>query len=508
MEPQSTARLDLRLVPAALVAWGVSAAGVGLGLGPALAALSAAVGAAWLVGCALVSGRHPALRAAAAGVLGAAVVGAGFGVAVGIRADAVQHHPLSQRFGTSAWVTVTATDTPRQAGPGRVMFRAGLNSVDNDAMTGAVSVLAPASEFGQLSAGQPARFRARVTRPRRRDLSAGVLIATGRPELGRPPAIQRIALRARTRFAEVARVALPADQAAILPGLVLGDTAAVPAAMSAEFRAAGLTHLTAVSGANVSIVCAAMLLSAYLVGPRPAVGLAALALVGFVIVVQPGASVLRAAVMGAIGLLAVLSGRRRQSVPALAATVIALMVAAPELAVDPGFAMSVSATAALILLAPGWSNRLVQRGWPKPLADAASVALAAQLVTAPLVAAISGRFSVVGVIANLAVVVVIPPITVLGTAAAAVVMLWTPAAGLLIRFTGPELWWLLHVADLAAGLPGAAVPVPSGWVGMLSVGGAGVAGVLLWRWRWFRLTVAGAAVCLAAWSVSVLVGGP
>ena len=59
------------------------------------------------------------------------------------------------------------------------------------------------------------------------------------------------------------------------------------------------------------------------------------------------------------------------------------------------------------------------RGWPKPLADAVCVAVAAQLVTAPLVAGISGTLSVVAVVANLAVAPVIAPITVIGTAAAA-----------------------------------------------------------------------------------------
>ena len=79
----------------------------------------------------------------------------------------------------------------------------------------------------------------------------------------------------------------------------------------------------------------------------------------FVIVVQPSASVLRAAVMGAITLLAVVSHRRRQAIPVLSTAVIALMIAAPELAVDVGFALSVSATAALVVIAPVWSRRLV-----------------------------------------------------------------------------------------------------------------------------------------------------
>ena len=241
----------------------------------------------------------------------------------------------------------------------------------------------------------------------------------------------------------------------MLPALVLGDTSTLSQQTTAEFRASGLTHLTAVSGANVTIVCGAVLLSAGLVGPRVAVVLAAFALLAFVVVVQPSASVLRAAIMGGITLLAVASHRRRQAIPALSATVLALMIASPELAVDVGFALSVSATAALVVIAPVWSRRLVDRGWPKPLADAVCVAVAAQLVTAPLVAGISGTFSVVSVAANLAVAAVIPPITVVGTAAAALCALWPAGADLLIRFTGPELWWLLRVARWAAAVPGA-----------------------------------------------------
>ena len=227
------------------------------------------------------------------------------------------------------------------------------------------------------------------------------------------------------------------------------------------------------SGANVTIVCGAVLLAAGVVGPRAAVGLAALALLAFVVVVQPSASVLRAAVMGAITLLAIVTHRRRQAIPALSATVVILMIGAPQLAVDVGFALSVSATAALVVIAPVWSRRLVDRGWPKPLADAASVAVAAQLVTAPLVAGMSGTVSLVSVAANLAVAVVIAPITVIGTAAAAVSAFWPAAAQFLVRFTGPELWWLLRVARWASAVPGAVVPVPSGAVGRVLRGGCG-----------------------------------
>ena len=183
------------------------------------------------------------------------------------------------------------------------------------------------------------------------------------------------------------------------------------------------------------------------------------------------------------------------------------MVVAPQLAVDVGLALSVVATAALVVIAPIWSRRLVAAGWPKPLADAVCVACAAQLVTAPLIAGISGRVSLVSAAANLAVAALIAPITVLGSAAGALCLFWPAGAQLLIRFTGPELWWLLRIAHWAASVPAASVPVPSGIPGVLVVGAAGLLAVLLWRWRWFRAGLAVAAGALLAWSLSGLLAG-
>lgn len=472
--------MDLRLVPAALTAWLVTAAGIMWNAGPLLALAGSAVALILLV--ALMFRRASAcsmVRRVGIGVTGAAVVGAGFGVAVALRCESVRYHPIVQRFGESDVVTVTATESPRSALNGRVVFHGNLIEAHGTEMSGSVVVFAPSAGYGRLMAGQPARFRARIARPSRSDLTVAALTAIGDPKFGEAGLLQSAANAVRTRFGALAREVLPAEAAAAVSGLVLGDTSTVPPRTTAEFSAAGLTHLTAVSGANVTIVCGAMLLSSVLVGPRVAVGLAAVALVLFVVVVQPTPSVLRAAVMGAIGLLAVLSPRRRQAIPVLAATVITLMVVAPQLAVDVGFALSVVATAGLVLFAPNWSRRLCARGWPKPIADAVSVAAAAQLVTAPLIAAVSGRFSVVSVFANLLVAPVIAPVTVLGTAAAALCAPAPGVAGLLIRFTGPEVWWLLRVAHVAAGMPAATLPVPSGVVGVFTVGGAGVLAVLL-----------------------------
>jgi competence protein ComEC len=481
--------LDLRLVPAALTSWAVTAAGIlwaGIGVVAALLVATVVTAAGWWASARREAGAGA--RMTAAGTVAVALAGLGFAVAIQLRVDQARHHPIADRFGTVAAVIVTPSESPRSLGGNRMMFRGSLRSVEADEMSGRVVVFTSVTGFTELTAGQPAAFDARITRPTRRDLTVAVLSSTGEASLGEAAPIQRAAQRVRTAFAATARSALPADQAAMLPALVLGDTSALTGQTTDEFKTAGLTHLTAVSGANVTIVCGAVLLTAGLVGPRFAVALAAVALVAFVIVVQPSASVLRAAVMGAITLLAVVSHRRRQAIPVLSASVIALMIGAPELAVDIGFALSVSATAALVVIAPAWSRCLVAHGWPKPLADAVSVAVAAQLVTAPLVAAISGRFSVVAVAANLAAAGVIAPITVIGTAAAVLSAVWPSGAEVLIRFTGPELWWLCNVAHWAAALPGASVPVPAGAIGAFTVAAVTVAVVALVRWRKARLS--------------------
>ncbi|CDO89677.1 membrane metal-binding protein ComEC [Mycobacterium triplex] len=508
------ARLDVRLVPAALTGWLVTACGIVWPVGRVLAscclALVAAAGPlAWCT--ARRAGRHPRRRAVAAGLVAIGVVGAGFGFAIALRADAVARHPITAAFGTIAPVTVTPSESALSLGSGRLMFRATLQRLRDDEISGRVTVFARASDF-DVRVGQPLRFSARINRPGRHDLTVAMLNAAGRPVPGRAGAVQRAAHVVRGRFAATAHEVLPAAQAALLTALVLGDTSALTAETVGEFRAAGLTHLTAVSGANVTIVCAAVLFSGRLIGPRAAVLLAGVALLAFVIVVQPTASVLRAAVMGAIALAGMLTARRRQAIPALSATVLLLLAVTPQLAVDAGFALSVLATGALIVVAPGWSRRLAAKGCPKPLADGLAVALAAQVVTAPLVAGISGRFSLVAVAANLAAAPVVAPVTVLGSAAAVLCVLWPPGAQLLMRFTGPEVWWVAKVAHVAAHAPAATVPVPDGPAGVLLVGCSTALllalAAVLWRRPWFRASTRAAGlvavVCALAWSASEL----
>ena len=470
-----------------------------------MAAVCAALGAAW----ALVSrsARHRRWRVVGAALAVSSVVGVGFGWAVALRTEAVVHHRITEMFGATATVTVTPSESPVANGTRRMRFRATLQRLDGAQSSGRVVVFASGSGFGDVMVGQSLTFAATIARPARRDLTVAALTALGEPRLGTAGLIARAAHRVRASFADAAGHVLPAEQARMLPALVLGDTSALTTETGREFRAAGLTHLMAVSGANVTIVCGAVLLSARLIGPRAAAVLAGWALAAFVVVVQPTPSVLRAAVMGAIALLGVLSARRRQAIPSLAASVLILLVAAPQLAVDVGFALSVVATAALVLIAPVWSARLEARGWPKALAAAVCVAWSANIVTAPLIAGISGQLSIVSTLANLAVAAVIAPVTVLGSAAALLCGWWPGAAQVLIRLTSPELWWVCHVARWSANLPAATVAVPAGLAGVIEVGAALLSVVLCWRWRWGRLVVTAGALCLLAWSAAQVLTG-
>ncbi|MCD5420701.1 DNA internalization-related competence protein ComEC/Rec2 [Rhodococcus pyridinivorans] len=503
--------LDARLVPCALAAWAVTLLGLYTGW-----RIVTAVAVAAVVGCAVTvrlvaTGRIP--RGGARILLAALTVVAGFGPAAGLRMWAADQHPIASAAERGAWAGVVLLptddprriraaafdDTPRVRIPARLEHvMVGGRSMDTG---GSVVVLAPADSWGDLLPGQSVTARVRAAPHTGPGTTVAVLHTENAPTVvGPPPVWQRWAGTVRDRLAQVSSAVLPADRAGLLPGLVVGDTTALTDEVREDFRVAGLTHLTAVSGANVSIVLGAVLLLVRAVGlgPRSGTILAATALVAFVVVVRPSASVVRAAAMGSIGLLAFVTGRERQALPALCTAVGVLLVLLPDLAVDVGFALSVSATAALIVAAPPVVTRLVDRGWPRPIAEVAAMSLVAFVATAPLVAAVSGTVSVVSVAANVLVAPVLAPLTVLGSLVAlgASVVPWV--GEVLARGTGPFLWWLITVADRAASLPSAELEVPDGPVGAVV---AAVLVAVAWsvaRHRRVRITALVIAVAVAA----------
>ncbi|MGI8664529.1 MAG: ComEC/Rec2 family competence protein, partial [Jatrophihabitans sp.] len=339
-------------------------------------------------------------------------------------------------------------------------------------VAGHVLVLAPADAWRGLLPGQRVRLDGRLSTPMSGNLlSATISTNTSPTLLGRPPPWQRAAGSVRVGL-QRASAGLPILARGLLPGVVDGDTSQLDPVLANRFQVAGLSHLVAVSGTNCAIVIGtvALVLRRLRASPRTIAVLGGLVLLGFVLIARPSPSVLRAAVMAAIALAALATGRQRSGVPVLAAACLVLLVWQPGLAVSLSFALSVAATAALLLIAPGWVHALRRRGVPVGVAEPFAVAAAAHLVTVPLVAGLSGRISLVAIPANVLAEPVVAAATVLGALAAVCSVLWMPAAVLFAQLAGWPCRWLVWVAEYFGSLPGASVPWPAGVPGGLLLG--------------------------------------
>ncbi len=388
-----------------------------------------------------------------------------------------------------------------------------ITGLDGDRVEARVRMLVLATDpaWRALLPGQRLTAEGRLAAPRGGDLTAAVLWSTRAPvPHGSPPGLQRAAGTLRAGLQEACEP-LPDERGGLLPGLVVGDTSQLPDSVREDFLDTGMTHLTAVSGSNVAIVVGAVLLLARWgrAGPWLAAGLCVVALVGFVILVRPSPSVVRAAAMGAIGLAALAVGRPRAALPALAAAVTVLVLVDPELAGDFGFALSVLATGGLLLLAPRWRDALRRRWVPVGVAEALAVPAAAQVACAPVVAGISGTVSLVAVPANLLVAPAIAPATVLGVVAAVLSPLWSTGAEFLAWLASWPAWWLVTVAHYGARAPAGALPWPAGVGGALLLAGLTLALLVAVRRRVVRRLVAVTAVAavLGALPVRLVAAG-
>lgn len=280
----------------------------------------------------------------------------------------------------------------------------------------------------------------------------------------------------------VAAVAgLPDPGAGLVPGLAVGDTSAVPSDLDAAMKASSLSHLTAVSGANCAIVVGLAFAAAALCGARRAtrVVVALAALTGFVVLVTPEPSVVRAAAMAAIAMLGVALGRTGAGVSLLSVAVAAVLVGDPWLAGSLGFALSVAATAALLILARPLANGM-QRWMPRPVALALAVPLAAQLACGPLLIAVNPTVPLYGVVANLLAEPAAPVATVAGLAACLALPVPALASGLAAIAWLPAAW-IAATAETLSSLPSGSLPWLAGWPGIvvLSLVGAAVCGLVL-----------------------------
>ena len=235
--------------------------------------------------------------------------------------------------------------------------------------------------------------------------------------------------------------ALPEPAAGLASGILVGLRERVDRDLAADFTATGLSHVLAISGWNIALVGG---LAASLLARRPArVRLVATlaVIVGYTLFAGASASVVRAAAMAGVALVARAGGRPGTAAAALGLAVAGIVVIAPASVLDPGFQLSAAATAGLL----AWSEPLAGRirrtaPWlPAWIVEGLGVSLAAQAATLPIVLLEFGRVAPLSPALNLAVVPLVPAAMAAGAIAA--------AGGLLAAFGAPGL------VAVVAGLP-------------------------------------------------------
>lgn len=330
---------------------------------------------------------------------------------------------------------------------------------------------------------------------------------------------------------------LGTESAALVLGTAYGDDSLMSSTAREEYKLSGLSHITAVSGANIAIVFLGAyrlvlairpyrFASAYLLlrswkqrlrgrvqgrgtahSHRPAyprraahaqqpaqlqqatppnahalppfvhrlstlaiphrvmVLCGVAAVLAYAMLLDSEGSVIRSLAMGLLGAYAMLRGSGRQSLAALQTTVLMCLLAAPHLAVDMGFALSVTATSALILLGPPLI-RLLMRIMPVFCAEMLAAPIAASLWCTPLILAMSGKVPLYSVPANLIAAPLAPLSMLAGLVALGFMLLGLPTlADLCLRAGGlaaQGIEWAAHTAAHAPGNPwepGSSVPV-------------------------------------------------
>lgn len=273
----------------------------------------------------------------------------------------------------------------------------------------------------------------------------------------------------------------PRASAGLVVGLVTGDVRLLPDDDVEAMRAAGLSHLTAVSGSNVALVLAAALGAAELLRlhARGRRVLLSATIAWFALLTRFEPSVLRAGTMAALVVVADARGVAREPLHLLAGALLLLLAVDPFLAGSLGLLLSATATLGVLVVAPALVERAPSRV-PRPLAALAGVTLGAQLAVAPLLVATFGVVPLVALPANLLAV----PLAALASAVAVAGAVLVPIA------PEPAAWVLAVAAVPASGVlvvaeRAARVPVELGARGLLGV--AALVGVLaVGRVAWDR----------------------
>lgn len=469
-----------------------------------LAALAAFVGAGWvlalLLPVGLVAWRVPGFR-----MLGTAALVAGLGVAclATLSVHRIQGTPLRALGDDHAAAVVTGrvTSDPRWTA-GRFgtteRFTIRVQQVTTRGRTyrlaAPVVVMGPSHDAVGVELGALVRLNG-LLRPSSDPAVSAVFARRGDPVVLEAP---KVWWQGADRVRESLRSSVAGrspDAAALIPALVVGDDTSISPDLTNAFRITGLTHLLAVSGTNLTLLVGFLLLVARWAGVsgRGLYLVSILGIAGFLLLARAEPSVVRAAAMGTVGLIALGQRGRARGGRALGVAVLALLLLDPLIARSLGFALSVTATAGIVYAAPPLVESL--RTWlPGWIAEAIAVPTAAQLACTPIVAAISGQVSLVAIAANLAAGPAVGPATVLGLTGALAGLL-SDGLGHLVGFGAAAAGgWIIWVATAGAALPHAGVGWSQGAAAIAVLTAVSLASLVVLpavlRRRWAAITAA------------------
>jgi competence protein ComEC len=519
--------LDLRLSIPVAVAWLVAVLLIGV---PQWAVASAVV--LWLAAGVATASALVSRRQLLASVALACALGALCSTSVAVQTDTRQPEALSDlaEHHTQVEVLGTTTSTVRADAE---YFHAQLSSVSVDGQALPLSspalVFRDSDHFGANDAdaappthewgiGVGFSVAATLTATEPGDGRAVLVFASENPQWRADPAPSiEWANQLRRTFATAAQI-LPGGGGELIGGLAIGDTAAVSEELDAAMKTSSLSHLTAVSGANCAIVVGLIMALGGRLGAHRVlrITLSVLVLLGFVVVVTPDPSVLRAALMATLVLIALGSGRPIRGMAVLSLAAISLLAFDPWLSRNFAFVLSVFATAGLLLFAEPLAQ-LLGRWLPQWLALVIAVPLAAQLACQPVLLLLQPTLPTYGVVANVLAAPAAPVATVVGLAACIALSVFPPVGIGLMWIAWFPSAWVAAVATFFADAPGARIPWWEGWVGVLVLSAVTVlllAAVVmrdLWRRRaltMFVVTSTLTAAVTAGLGVSAMLSWP
>lgn len=261
----------------------------------------------------------------------------------------------------------------------------------------------------------------------------------------------------------------PEPHAALLSGILLGVEAGLPSEIKTAFSRTGTSHIVAISGFNVAILVGLFMgLFSRLLRPNRAALVTILIIAGYTVLVGASASVVRAALMGSLGVVGQRLGRSGGGLNALAFAALVMTAANPMTVWDIGFQLSASATLGLVLYGDRFQNafeRWLAHWLPAERAKQGAelagelflITLAAQVTTLPILLYYFRQLSLITLIANMVILPVQPAVMILGGLALLAGLVWLPLGQLLAWATWPLTAYTLAFVQFFADIPGAAI---------------------------------------------------